>query len=106
MPVYAVKDTEFDEEVINSNIPVLVDFWAEWCGPCQAFAPVMEELAGEMDGKVKMVKVNIEESPNSPTKYGVRSIPTLLIFKAGEVVAQRVGAMGKEDCKAWLESSI
>ncbi len=106
MSVHAIKDNEFTTEVLESDLPVLVDFWAEWCGPCQAFAPVMSTLSDEMDGVVKMTKVNIEESPESPTKYGVRSIPTLMLFKGGEIVAQHVGAMGKEDCKKWIESSI
>jgi thioredoxin 1 len=84
----------------------LVDFWAEWCPPCKAIAPVLEELAGEMSGKVKIAKVNIEENPNAPTKYGVRSIPTLIVFKGGEIVSQNVGALSKPDLEKWLSEAM
>jgi len=106
MATVAVTDDEFEAEVINADGPVLVDFWAEWCGPCQVLGPVLEEVSEEMSGKVKIVKVNIDKNPNAPTKYGVRSIPTLLMFKSGEVAAQTVGASSKSDMISWLEQNI
>lgn len=102
----AVTDDNFESEVLKSDQPVLVDFWAEWCGPCRALAPSLDAISEEMGDKVKVVKVNIDESPNAPTKYGVRSIPTMIIFKNGEPVAQNVGAMPKTDLAKWLESSL
>jgi thioredoxin 1 len=105
MTSIAVNDDNFEAEVINSDTPVIVDFWAEWCGPCKAMSPLVDELAGEMAGKVKVVKVNIDESPNAPTKYGVRGIPTFMVFKGGEVAETKVGGMSKDDLKAWAESA-
>lgn len=105
MTSIAVNDDNFETEVINSDTPVIVDFWAEWCGPCKAMSPLVDELAGEMEGKVKVVKVNIDESPNAPTKYGVRGIPTFMVFKGGEVAETKVGGMSKDDLKAWAESA-
>ena len=106
MATVAVTDENFENEVLGSDTPVLVDFWAEWCPPCKAIAPVLEELAGEMSGKVKIAKVNIEENPNAPTKYGVRSIPTLIVFKGGEIVSQNVGALSKPDLEKWLSEAM
>jgi thioredoxin 1 len=100
-----VTDKEFESEVLNASGPVLVDFWAEWCGPCRAMGPSLDALAAEKKD-IKVVKVNIDENPNAPTKYGVRSIPTLLIFKGGEVVAQTVGSMTKSDLLKWVEGAI
>jgi len=88
-----VTDTDFEKDVLNADETVIVDFWAEWCGPCKALSPLVDELAAEMDGKAKIVKMNIDENPNTPTKLGVRGIPTLMVFKGGEVVETKVGGM-------------
>ena len=101
-----VTDKDFESEVLKSDQPVLVDFWAEWCGPCRALGPSLDALAAEKAGSVKVVKVNIDENPNAPSKYGVRSIPTLLIFKNGEVVAQTVGALPKTELTKWVDATI
>ncbi|MBU6419216.1 MAG: thioredoxin [Proteobacteria bacterium] len=102
----AVTDATFSADVLNSSKPVLVDFWAEWCGPCRSIAPSLEALAEEYEGKLDVVKVNIDENPMAPTQYGVRGIPTLLIFKDGKVAAQQVGAAPKSVLKAWIEKSL
>ena len=91
-----VGDSDFESQVLNSDIPVLVDFWAPWCGPCKSIAPVIEELANEFGGKVKFVKLNVDDNPKTPTDYGVRGIPNLILFRGGEVVEQIVGAVPKE----------
>lgn len=97
-----VSDAEFDAEVLKSDLPVLVDFWAPWCGPCRAIAPVIEELAQEFDGKVKIMKMNVDENPSTPSKYGIRAIPTLILYKSGEVVEQVTGAVSKASLKQML----
>jgi thioredoxin 1 len=101
-----VSDAEFEKEVLNADQPVMVDFWAEWCGPCKALSPIVDDVANEMSGKVKVVKVNIEENPNAPTKYGVRGIPTLIVFKGGEPVETKVGGMSKAQLSDWLNSVV
>jgi len=101
-----VSDDNFENDVLNSGQTVIVDFWAEWCGPCKALSPLVDELAAEMDGKVKIVKMNIDENPNTPTKFGVRGIPTLMVFKGGEVVETKVGGMSKAQLQEWAESAV
>ena len=105
MPANSVTDSEFEEEVLKSDVPVVVDFWAEWCGPCKALSPIVDEVADEIGDKFKIVKVNIEQSPETPTKYDVRGVPTLMIFKNGEVIDSRVGSMPKTQLKEWIEGS-
>lgn len=102
----AVTDASFEADVLKSSKPVLVDFWAEWCGPCKMVAPVLEELAKEMGDKLTIAKVNVEESPDAPTNFGVRGIPTMILFKDGEPVATKVGALPKEKLKTWIESVL
>ncbi len=102
----AVTDSTFDNEVLKSNTPVLVDFWAEWCGPCRMIAPAVEELASEFDGKVKVAKVDVDNNPEISVKYNIRSIPTLLIFKNGEIVDQIIGAVPKTHLKKQLEAQV
>ena len=106
MSSVAVTDENFEAEVLKSDTPVVVDFWAEWCGPCKQLSPLVDELADEMSGKVKVVKVNIDESPEAPTKYGVRGIPTLMVFKDGQLVDTRVGGMPKSQLTEWVEGAI
>lgn len=106
MPSVAVTDLNFDSEVLQSDKPVIVDFWAEWCGPCKQLSPVIDELAEDLGGAVKVVKVNIDEAPEAPTKYGVRGVPTLMIFKEGQVVDTRVGGMPKSQLQEWIEGQV
>jgi thioredoxin 1 len=101
-----VSDSSFEDDVIKSTTPVVVDFWAEWCGPCKQIGPSLEELSTEMAGKVRIVKVNVDDNPNSAAKYGVRGIPTLLMFKDGEVVSNVTGARPKTALKSWIEGSL
>jgi len=106
MATVAVTDATFDAEVRQADIPVVVDFWAEWCGPCKMIGPALEELSSEMEGKVKIVKVNVDENPNSPAQLGVRGIPALFVFKNGEVVSNKAGAAPKAALQGWIEESI
>ena len=99
-------DASFEADVLKSSKPVLVDFWAEWCGPCRQLSPILDDLSNEMGEKVTIVKVNIDESPEAPGKYGVRGIPTMILFKNGEAVATKVGALPKTQLKAWLEEQV
>ena len=106
MSVKSIKENEFESEVINSNKPVLIDFWAEWCGPCKEIAPILDEIADEMKDKIKVVKINIDENPNIPNKYGVQSIPTMIIFKKGTPISTKIGAAIRSEVKTWIETSI
>ena len=106
MALTQTTDTAFEKDVLKASKPVLVDFWAEWCGPCKTIAPFLEDLASELGGKVEVIKVNIDENPLTPTKYGVRGIPTLMLFKNGEVAATKVGALPKTKLKEWVQESI
>jgi thioredoxin 1 len=100
--VMQVTDGDFQEKILKSDIPALVDFWAPWCGPCKAIAPMINELAGEYEGKVKIAKMNVDENPETPGKYGIRAIPTLIFFKNGKVADQITGAVGKTQLAAML----
>lgn len=102
----SVSDANFDAEVLKASTPVLVDFWAPWCGPCKQLTPIIDELAAEMGGKVKIVKMNIDDSPETPGKYGIRSIPTLILFKDGKVADTRVGGAPKAQLSKWIEEKI
>jgi thioredoxin 1 len=101
-----VSDSSFQQDVLKSNVPVLLDFWAEWCGPCKMIAPILDQIAAEYAGKVLVAKMNVDESPRTPTKYSVRSIPTLMLFKNGTVVDQKIGAVRKADVAAFLDNRL
>ena len=105
MGVSKVSDSNFETEVLKSAEPVVVDFWAEWCGPCRMIAPALEEIAGTMGGKVKIVKLNVDENPATAAKYGIMSIPTLMLFKNGELASRQVGAAPKQKLEQWITSS-
>ncbi len=100
-----ITDQSFETDVLQASGPVLVDFWAEWCGPCKQIGPALEEISEEMDGKITIVKLNIDENPNTPNKYGVRGIPTLMLFSGGEVASTKVGALPKSKIVEWIETT-
>jgi len=106
MPTVAVTDSTFDAEVRQSDIPVVVDFWAEWCGPCKQIGPVLEELSAEFAGRVKIAKVNVDENPNTAASMGIRGIPALFLFKDGQVVSNKVGAAPKSALQSWINESV
>jgi len=106
MSTIHVSDDSFEADVLKADGAILVDFWAEWCGPCKMIAPALEEIAKEMDGRVTVAKVNIDENPLTPQKYGVRGIPTLMVFRDGQVAATKVGAIAKNQLQDWVESVL
>jgi thioredoxin 1 len=101
-----VTDASFEQDVLKSSEPVVVDFWAEWCGPCRMIGPALEEISNEMAGKVKIAKVNVDENPQIASQYGIRSIPALMLFKDGKLTAQKVGAAPKGDLSRWIQASV
>ena len=104
--ILTVTDDTFESEVINSELPVLVDYWAEWCGPCKMVTPILEEISGDYQGKLLIAKLNIDENNNTPAKYGIRGIPTLMIFKNGNIEATKVGALSKSQLTAFIDSNL
>jgi thioredoxin 1 len=106
MPTKAITDSSFHDDVISAEKPVLVDFWAEWCGPCKMIGPALEEIADELGEKVTIAKINIDDNPDAPGRYGVRGIPTMILFKNGQPIATKVGAAPKSQLKGWLEGEL
>jgi thioredoxin 1 len=106
MGVAKVSDATFESEVLKSSEPVVVDFWAEWCGPCKMIAPALEEIAGSLNGKVKIVKLNVDENPATASKYGIMSIPTLMLFKNGELASRQIGAAPKAKLEQWITAEV
>ena len=106
MAVGKVSDSTFESEVLKATNPVVVDFWAEWCGPCRSIGPALEEIAGSHGGKVKVVKLNVDENPQTAAKYGIQSIPTLMIFKNGQMASRQIGAAPKQKLEQWITAAV
>ena len=106
MAVSKVSDTTFESEVLKATGPVVVDFWAEWCGPCRMIAPALEEIAGSLGARVKIVKLNVDENPQTAAKYGIQSIPTLMIFKNGQMASRQIGAAPKQKLEQWITTAV
>jgi thioredoxin 1 len=106
MSIKQISDSEFKTEVIDSSKPVLVDFWAEWCGPCKTLGPILEKLSSELEGQVEIKKINIDENPETPTNFGIRSIPTMILFKDGKILDSKIGVSGEVDIKNWISSKV
>ena len=106
MAIKQVSDSSFDSDVLQSDAPVLVDYWAEWCGPCKMIAPILEEVSRDYDGRVQVAKLNVDDNPSMPSRYGVRGIPTLMLFKNGQVAATKVGALSKSQLKVFLDENL
>ena len=106
MSTYTITDSNFDEEIKNSKVPILVDFWAEWCGPCKQIGPILEDIGETKKDKLKILKLNIDENPQTPQKFGVRGIPTLMLFKDGKLVDTKVGSLPKNMLESWLEPNL
>ena len=106
MAALEITDSNFNEEVLNADLPVLVDFWAEWCGPCKQIGPILQEISKEHESHVKILKINIDENPQTPQKYGVRGIPTLMLFKGGNLIDTKVGSLPKSALDSWIQSNL
>jgi thioredoxin 1 len=106
MATHKVSDSSFETDVLKADKPVVVDFWAEWCGPCKMIAPALEEIASALGEKIKVVKLNIDENPRTPSQYGIRGIPTLMVFKSGQVAATKIGAAPKGALQSWIEQAL
>ena len=106
MSTYTITDSNFDEEIKNSQVPILVDFWAEWCGPCKQIGPILEDIGEAKKDKLKILKLNIDENPQTPQKFGVRGIPTLMLFKDGKLVDTKVGSLPKNMLESWLDPNL
>ena len=106
MTTFSTNDHNFDKDIAESKVPVLVDFWAEWCGPCKQIGPILEEIAVEHESKIKVLKINIDENPQTPQKFGVRGIPTLMLFKEGKLVESKIGSLPKTALDAWIQANL
>ena len=106
MDIKDTSDANFEQDVLKADKPVIVDFWAEWCGPCKPVAAALEEIGGELDGQIEIAKVNVDHNPTTPQRYGIRGLPTLMLFRDGQVVATKVGAAPKGDLKGWVEALL